>query len=246
MRHKGMLRATVCALLACASHGAAAQALTEPVTTYLQGKAATARPGVEYRKDIATLQTRLDSMDAADIALLDRIIAHCGTWQRPGLRVVSVADVHEYEAYMAAHDDGLPTEWIDLSCANALQMRGFAAAAQRQWSEALVWLDQAIALGPYLFSAYTERGYALRNLGRTDEALASYRQALALADVSPRARAGRAIALRGIGSLLIDTPDKAGARAALQQSLELEPGNAVALHELQYLDHMEAAASPPH
>lgn len=240
MRHHRTLRVAVWALFACASYGAAAQ-----VTTYLDGTAA-ARPGVEYRKELLALQKRMDRLDAADIALLDRVVGYCRAQQRPGLRAVSVADVREYEDYLAAHGDGQPTEWIDISCATALQIRGYAAAAHQQWPQALDWLDQAVALGPYLLPAYTERGYVLRNMGRIDEALSTYRQALALAETYPFARPGRALALRGLGSVLIDTPDKAGARAALQRSLELEPGNATALHELKYLDDLEAATRSAH
>lgn len=228
-------RCAAAALLAGGAHTAAAQ-----VSTHLKTEAAP-RPGAEYRKELGELQARQDSLTDADIAVLDRVMAYCRGQQRPDLRAVSVADVREYEAFLAAHADGQPTEWIDISCAQAFQIRGYAAAARQQWPQALDWLDQALAIGPYLASAYIERGYVLRGMQRLDEALASYRQALALSDTYPQARPAQAMALRGIGVVLIDLQDLDGARASLHRSLEVEPGNAVALHELEYIDRLQSA-----
>jgi tetratricopeptide (TPR) repeat protein len=228
-------RFAIAALLASGTHTAAAQ-----VSTHLNTEAAP-RPGAEYRKELGALQARLEALDDADIALLDRVVAYCRGQQRPGLRAVSVADVREYEAFLAAHADGQPTEWIDISCAQALQMRGYAAAARQQWPQALDWLDQAVAIGPYLAPAYIERGYVLRGMQRLDEALSSYRQALALSETFPKARPAQAMALRGIGVVLIDLQDLDGARASLKRSLEVEPGNAVALNELEYIDRLQSA-----
>lgn len=227
-------RFAAAALLTGGAHVAAAQ-----VSTHLQTEAAP-RPGAEYRKELSALQGRLDALDDADVALLDRVVAYCRGQQRPGLRAVSVADAREYEAFLAAHADGQPTEWIDISCAQALQMRGYAAAARQQWPQALDWLDQSVAIGPYLASTYIERGYVLRGMQRLDEALASYRHALALSETYPRARPAQAMALRGIGVVLIDLQDLDGARASLHRSLEVEPGNAVALNELEYIDRLQS------
>ncbi|MBN6149526.1 tetratricopeptide repeat protein [Xanthomonas sp. AmX2] len=224
--------------------GLLAQATSAQVGSYLAGAAAK-RPGHEYRKELVELLVRLDKGQGDDARLLDRVTSYCRAHQRPGLRAVSVADTREYEDYLAAHADGQPTEWIDVSCVTALQMRGYAAAAKQQWPQALDWLEQAIALGPYFAPAYTERGYVLAKLGRTDEAIASYRHALQLSETYPLARAVQPLALRGIGSMLIDQQDLAGARASFQRSLQLEPGNRTALHELDYIARLEARDKQP-
>lgn len=221
-----------------------AQAASAQVGGYLAGAAAE-RPGHEYRKELVELAARLDKGQGDDARLLDRVIGYCRAHQRPGLRAVSVADAREYEDYLAAHADGQPTEWIDISCVSALQMRGYAAAAKQQWPQALAWLQQAIALGPYFAPAYTERGYVLAKLGRTDEAIASYRHALQLSQTYRLARPVQPLALRGIGSMLIDQQDLAGARASFQRSLELEPDNRTALHELDYIARLEARDRQP-
>ena len=43
------------------------------------------------------------------------------------------------------------------------------------------------------------------------------------------------VALRGIGYSMIEFGDFAGARAAYERSLEVEPGNQIALKELEYI-----------
>jgi len=43
------------------------------------------------------------------------------------------------------------------------------------------------------------------------------------------------VALRGIGYSMIELGDFAGARAAYERSLEVEPGNQIALKELEYI-----------
>lgn len=168
--------------------------------------------------------------------LLAPVIAYCDEQQRPGRIAVSVANAAEYNRFVDEHGDGTPVEWIDHACPSAYKAEAFRQVELGDPEAALRWLDKAIAIAPYWPDALAERGFVLNQRGRPREALESYRRALALAE----ADAGRyadmvGVALRGIGYSMIELGDFAGARAAYERSLEVEPGNQIALKELEYI-----------
>ncbi|HEY2068432.1 MAG TPA: tetratricopeptide repeat protein [Rhizomicrobium sp.] len=94
-----------------------------------------------------------------------------------------------------------------------------------------------MALGEMRAPLLIERGEALNSLKRWDDALADFDQALKLSDVPDDLRAhmyrGRGISLTELGRL-------DDAEASYRQSLQIEPGNAVALHELDYIARLRA------
>jgi tetratricopeptide (TPR) repeat protein len=91
--------------------------------------------------------------------------------------------------------------------------------------------------GTYAAMLASEHGVALAMLHRLDEALAAYDEGLTISNIDDR---GRARMQRGRGYVFTEQNRLDDAEAAYQESLRLEPGNRVALGELQYLAHIRA------
>ena len=114
--------------------------------------------------------------------------------------------------------------------------------------DALKALDRGLALCSMLAEhrvlVISERGAALMALKRWPEALADYEDGLKLAGLDDKSKArlhrGRGFALTELGRL-----DEA--EAAYRTSLQLDPGNPIAVGELNYIAHLKAGGSktPP-
>ncbi len=87
---------------------------------------------------------------------------------------------------------------------------------------------------PFLFS---EKGAALSALKRFDEALATFDTGLQIANLSD---ADRARFFRGRGYALTELRRLDDAQKAYEDSLKLDPGNALAQNELQYIARLRA------
>lgn len=83
----------------------------------------------------------------------------------------------------------------------------------------------------------SERAVALVGLHRLDEAMAAYDEGLALANIDDR---GRARMQRGRGYVFTEQNRLDDAETAYRESLRLEPGNQVALSEMQYIARLRA------
>lgn len=86
-----------------------------------------------------------------------------------------------------------------------------------------------------------ERANSLMTLKRWPEALAAYADALAIAQMAP---ALRAHLLRGRGYADTELGHLDDAEKDYKASLDLAPGNALALHELDYIRQLRAGAAP--
>lgn len=205
-----------------------------------------AEPGTgnAYRKDVGKATTTMlqGDVDTA-MPLLQPALAYCDAQRsQPGRRAMSFSSRREYAQYMADAGNGEPTEWLDIACAMAYQQAGYGLAQLHRFEEALRLLDTAIAVGPYYPSAWTEKGFVLNQLGRPAEALDAYNTALELGRSHTEAAYIQPMALRGIGFSRTELKDLDGARAAYEQSLQLEPGNSTALHELDYIAQQQHPA----
>jgi len=118
-----------------------------------------------------------------------------------------------------------------------------------KFRDAVRVLDAALALSPLpkdrlgqtVPDLLSERGVALGKLKRWDEALASYDAALRIKGTDKKLRA---ILYRGRGFVLIEMGRLDEAEAAYKKSLTLEPGNKIALGELQYIKGLRAGQKP--
>lgn len=111
--------------------------------------------------------------------------------------------------------------------------------------EAVRVLDRGLALNAAhgsefaetLPSLISERAVALAQLKRFPEALEGYESGLRLPGVEDRDKARM---LRGRGYVLTELGRLDEAEAAYQESLKLEPGNRIALNELEYIKGLRA------
>lgn len=194
--------------------------------------------GQQYRATVkqAAQQAKAGDMRAV-LATLEPVAAYCNVQlQRVDVHFISVASAEQYNRYMREHhQDDTPVEWLDIACAEAYHYQGYVEFDQKRYALALPYLEKAIALAPYFPEALNERAAALNQLGRLDEAIATYRQVIALGEQVPESAYMAPLAWRGIGWALVEQQDWAGARQAYEQSLVIDPGNDLALSELEYI-----------
>lgn len=117
----------------------------------------------------------------------------------------------------------------------------YLAAQRRDFPASLAILKTLENTAPVSAAVTLEAGYVLNQVGRPTDGLATYRRGLALAEKYPSQRVFRAPALRGIGFSLIELKRLDEAEDAFQKSLKVEPGNKIALHELEYIRDVRAA-----
>lgn len=225
-------------LLACA----AAHAQTEAIETTYAISPSEKKVGAQYREDVeAARKALMEGNDAVKaMQLLQPALDFCQALSKPGLRLVSMSTTQEYEGYLAEHEGNGPTEWVDIACPMAFKLKGYFHAGARQAPEALEWLDRAIELAPYYADAHVERGFVLGQNGRLKEALEAYSHALKLAETYPGAVQSKPLALRGQGWVLTEMGDLDGAQRAYEVSLEIEPDNALAKNELEFIANLRA------
>jgi tetratricopeptide (TPR) repeat protein len=141
--------------------------------------------------------------------------------------------------------DAKPTVRLNYSFAHAIVLQGYIAAARKEWDTALKLLDRAIECAPDDASPWCEKGHVLNQTGKSREALASYENALKLSGETDDDKPQRALVLRGMGFAQIELGQLDAAKASFRKSLEIEPGNKLALSELKYIEGIEAKKGPP-
>ncbi|MDD5583455.1 MAG: tetratricopeptide repeat protein [Candidatus Omnitrophica bacterium] len=127
------------------------------------------------------------------------------------------------------------------SYSQTLYLLGFIAVEKKNFKDAIIYFDNAIALEPDHPTLLCEKAFTLRTMGHNEEAYNLYMKAL---DIRPWALPHqRAVALRGAGFALTELNRLAEAETLYKKSLELEPGNDIALHELEYIKHLKSGGS---
>jgi tetratricopeptide (TPR) repeat protein len=126
--------------------------------------------------------------------------------------------------------------WIGNAYPRAHYYMGFIGVKKQDFDRAIAFLDKGHALEPTNPKFAFEKAQALVHSGRKHEALALYSS---VTEIGPFVGArDLAIARRGRGFVLIELQDLDGAEAAFRASLELEPGNEIALNEVEYIRHL--------
>ena len=151
----------------------------------------------------------------------------------PGLRQHSFHSDEELAAFSKSTSEKF--EWIDAGYHDSLQLQAFIAASRKNFDQALAKLRAIEILAPLSASTSAEIGFVLNQTGKPDEGLAAYGHALDIAEEIESQQPYRAIALRGMGYSLIELGALDEAELTLNISLELEPANETALHELGYI-----------
>lgn len=227
-------------LIICLAASPGAWAQVETVRTTLT-RSSVEQLGSQYRADVARAHNVATEGDwDAARKLLGPVIDYCDRLSRPGLDVVSVANAEEYRAFVDASAKGAPVEWVDSACPSAYKNMAFLDIEQKDTASALAFLDKAVAISPYWAEPHAERGYLLNQLGRAQEGLASYQRALELIEGFPSNAYAKALVLRGLGYTHIELGDLDQAQTAYEQSLQAEPGNTLAMKELDYIAKQRA------
>ncbi len=151
---------------------------------------------------------------------------------------VSVANAAELDRYRRENGSDREVVWIDWGYREALNRKAFILSAQDEFDKALELLRLEAKTAPYAAAPHTEGGYALNGLRKPREALEAYRHGLALAREFESSKAEEPLALRGIGFTLIEIGDLAQAESVFRESLEIDPGNEIAVSELGYIEHL--------
>lgn len=126
----------------------------------------------------------------------------------------------------------------------SFMLGGYAVDTKRP-DEAIAYLDKGLALQPAAAALISEKGAALQLAKRPAEALAVYDSGLAADDIFQLpSQVDRARMLRGRGYSLGELGRLDEAVAAYQESLKIEPDNALAKGELRYLAELKAGRPP--
>jgi tetratricopeptide (TPR) repeat protein len=236
----------VAAVAACPAEQRAQAAFgqehSKTVVTTVTGSALENGTGHEQRDATNKLATLLKEKKLGEAE--EVIAAVLGYFEKltvdPQITYRCFANQEELAYFKQRNPDIKNVVWLDHAFGEALHSMAFLLAARKQWDDALKTLDREIAMRPYFAGAHTERGYVLNRTGKHKEALASYQSALALAEKHASSKSWQGLALRGMGYALIELGDLPGARAAYERSLKVDPNNALAQQELEYIKMLES------
>jgi hypothetical protein len=123
---------------------------------------------------------------------------------------------------------GHAVTWVSPRVAHLAMLDGFCAVEAKDWPRAVTTLTRAALLMPQEALPHLELSLALTSLKRHDEALRQVDRALALVSDG----CAGAAAWRRRGFILFELGALEAARGAYEKSLQLEPGNSLALSEL--------------
>ena len=121
--------------------------------------------------------------------------------------------------------------------------RGYAYNEMARYDDALVELNKALALAPDDAQYNVEIGYTYQQLRHWDESLVHFKTAEAYAPITVPDNEVNIItckALRGQGYDLTELHRYGEARAAYRSCLKLMPDEPKSLHELKYIDEVDA------
>ena len=126
--------------------------------------------------------------------------------------------------------------WIGNAYPRAHYYMGFLCVKRKQFERAIEFLTDGQKLEPSNPNFLFEKAQALVHTGRKQAALALYDQ---VTEISERVSARElGVARRGRGFVMIEMGDLDTAEIAFRSSLEIDPGNEVALGELQYIQYL--------
>lgn len=146
-------------------------------------------------------------------------------------------DMAEFLAYCAeAPEKEGRVFWLHGSYSRACYLLAYIAIEERDPRAAFQALQRGLELEPDHPHLWCEMGHLLQLLRRHEDALQCYQRAETVRPWASPQQKGRA--LRGQGINLIDLGRLDEAEAALKRSLEVEPDNQNAVHELGYIAHL--------
>ncbi len=134
---------------------------------------------------------------------------------------------------------------IDPGWCRALWAKGYALVDIKDYTAALPFLERSVAMAPMHSHYLAELGYAYQALGNWQKSYDTYARAAAGAELSDKEDHDQDIsrAWRGMGFVLIEMGKLDEAEAQFRKCLELDPNDAKAKNELQYIAEQRAKRS---
>ncbi|MCP9222935.1 tetratricopeptide repeat protein [Erythrobacter sp. LQ02-29] len=203
--------------------------------------AAAAAQDETFSPDWDAMSGALSERRFADLLrLADEAIAHSPPLEdSEGRRVLCAHSEVEAVLYTALPDpDGQGTIVRNAAPCNLLFYRAYALEELGRRAQAMELMASLTRYAPFRPQYHIEYGYLLAQSGRPEEALAQYRQAIDALELQSDdidKQHWSAVAQRGIGYALIDLKRWDEAEAAYRKSLDHDPDNAVAQHELEFI-----------
>lgn len=161
----------------------------------------------------------------------------------PDAKYVSAPTKAELDAFSTESNTASTIIWLDWSFREALHLKAFIESTSKRFEIALQLLDEEATYAPTAASPYLERGYIFGLQSNPRAALEAYTRALALSRKYASSAGTEGAALRGMGVVLVDLQDLYWAEQYLQESLRIDPGNRIAIKELEYIHKLRTASS---
>jgi tetratricopeptide (TPR) repeat protein len=217
------------------------------VQTTTNGSVVTTRPSApapaDKRLDQAVAAIR--SAKAADaLPLLDAIIADFDRAHPPkaNVMVFSASNMTQTLMYSVLpatqKKNGIV---VDGAWSLAHFLKGFALVDLKRSDEALAQFDRAIALSPMNSQYLGERGEYYKSRKQWDKAYADFKSAADFSTFSDEAdrTSAKGRGLRGMAFVMIEKGELKQAQKLLKEALKLNPNDAGARHELDYLKSLK-------
>lgn len=219
--------------------GALADGGLETSTTNV-GVYVTKAKGYELRSQIETLQAlvRTKKFDEA-ASKASEICRNYETLFDKSLAQYSFQSTDEFNEF--SKTSAVKFEWIDWGYKECLQMQAFVASEKKDFANALRLAKKVESVAPTSAAPAGEIGYIFNQVGRREDAMLAYQRSFDLTQKYKSQRPYAPVALRGLGVTLIDLGRLDEAEKTLKESLQIDPGNTIAVHELEYIRQRRAA-----
>jgi len=218
----------VWALCACAHEGVEPGEAASP-TGVVRGE------GARYchRMDEAALLISEQRHPEAE-AVVDEMLRDFEAYARKReVRLVSIANETHLRDLQRPQNGTHPIQAVDWCYRELIHWKAYLRAEQADYRGAMAMLEWEARVAPTAAVPHIERGYILSRSGQFERARSSYEAALELSDRYPVSPRHRPLALRGLGAVLVELGDLDAAEQAFGESLELEPGNELAIRSLK-------------
>ena len=183
-------------------------------------------------------QALVDGKPADALELVDPIITKAESDEAKDPAAICPSAASAFLIAMMGKQGANVSVSVDNDWCDAMLVRGFALTELKRFDEAAATLGKLVKHDPRNANYLCEYAFALRSSGKMDQAFDTYRQASNAASLytDKRTKAHwRAVALRGMGYIEFDRKNWDKAEKAYRDSLKAEPGNALALSELELI-----------
>ena len=217
-------------LLASPCLAAQTSAPTETIATQLKQE----NHALTESEEITTAIQHNDREGA--FSKLNPILAQCESRPtKPGEKIVYLDSYEQFLEFIALPNNTGKIRWVRDYCPLAYNTAAFLYVAANDKDNAMKYLSLAIESAPFWAEPHNELGYFLGVQKDFEAALASYEKAIELADKYKNTASVKPLSLRGLRFILTEMGELERSKKAYEDSLLIEPDNALAKNELEYI-----------